>query len=243
MARYSIPTDQFDKWRKSVHGQAFAAGNPNAPTCNGCHGAHASTPPDASSVARACGRCHEDEMLLLRAEPALAGLPQAGARAVRRLPRQPRRRARERNHGRHGPGLHVHEVPRSRRQAEAGRRRHRWAAPERARSRRFGARRRRACARPGPAHVGRRLRARPRHDRGDEGPGRRAHARRGARPGRGRRIDQAVNDTLSLVADAQRARTIERRGYYLALALGGLLLVALILKARQLDRRHGQGVP
>ncbi len=78
MSKYDIRTDQFDKWSKSVHGLAFAAGNPNAPTCTGCHGAHASTPPDASSVARACGRCHEEEMHLFEQSPHSQGFRKRG---------------------------------------------------------------------------------------------------------------------------------------------------------------------
>ena len=56
-------------------------------------------------------------------------------------------------------------------------------------------------------------------------------------------IDQAASDTLALVANAERARKTERRGYYVALALAGLLLLTLTLKARQLDRRRARGVP
>ena len=78
MARYQIPTDQVSKWERSVHGQAFRNGNPNAPTCTGCHGAHASTPPDASSVARACGRCHEEEMGFFEQSPHSKGFRERG---------------------------------------------------------------------------------------------------------------------------------------------------------------------
>ena len=84
------------KWEQSVHGQAFRKGNPNAPTCTGCHGAHSATPPDASSVARACGRCHEEEMKFFEQSPHSKGFRKRGLARVRRLPRQPRRRARRR---------------------------------------------------------------------------------------------------------------------------------------------------
>jgi hypothetical protein len=73
-----IPTDQFDKWEHSVHGEAFKKGNPNAPTCTGCHGAHSAAPPDTSSVAHACGRCHEEEMNFFEQSPHSKGFRQRG---------------------------------------------------------------------------------------------------------------------------------------------------------------------
>ncbi len=56
-------------------------------------------------------------------------------------------------------------------------------------------------------------------------------------------IDAAVGETLTLVSNAEHARRVERRGYYLALGLGALLLLSLALKAIQLDRRRRQGGP
>jgi len=56
-------------------------------------------------------------------------------------------------------------------------------------------------------------------------------------------IDASAGETLRLVSDAERARRLERRGYYLALGLGVVLLVTLALKAIQLDRRRRQGGP
>lgn len=78
MVRYNLRTDQFSKWEKSVHGEAFKSGNPNAPTCTGCHGAHSAAPPDASSVARACGRCHEVEMGFFEQSPHSKGFRSRG---------------------------------------------------------------------------------------------------------------------------------------------------------------------
>ncbi len=78
MSKYTIPTDQFDKWEHSVHGEAFKKGNPNAPTCTGCHGAHSAAPPDTSSVAHACGRCHEEEMNFFEQSPHSKGFRQRG---------------------------------------------------------------------------------------------------------------------------------------------------------------------
>ena len=78
MAKYPIPTDQFEKWKRSVHGEAFAKGDPNAPTCTGCHGAHSAAPPDTASVARACGRCHEEEMNFFEQSPHSKGFRARG---------------------------------------------------------------------------------------------------------------------------------------------------------------------
>ena len=78
MAKYEIPTDQASKWERSVHGVAFATGNPNAPTCTGCHGPHSATPPEASSVGRACGRCHEEELRFFEQSSHSKGFRQRG---------------------------------------------------------------------------------------------------------------------------------------------------------------------
>ncbi len=243
MKRYSIATDQWDKWRRSVHGEAFAAGDPNAPTCTGCHGAHASTPPDASSVARACGRCHEQEMQLFEQSPHSQGFRKRGlAQCVA-------------CHGNHdvarasalmvgtGPDAtcmkcHAHDdKPRQAADAIAGLLR--------------GAREHAADAReavasaeakglrvPGAAYALDRVTSKELEVRGV------VHtldpARVEAVVGE---IDAAVGDALRLVRDAERARTLERRGYYVTLGLSGLLLLLLVLKAMQLDRRSRRGVP
>lgn len=54
-----ISHDQYEKWRKSVHGEAMLKkGDLSAPTCNDCHGNHGAVPPQVDSVANACGACH-----------------------------------------------------------------------------------------------------------------------------------------------------------------------------------------
>jgi hypothetical protein len=59
MASYKIPTDQYDKYRQSVHGQALLGkGDISAPSCNSCHGNHGAAPPGVSSVSNVCGTCH-----------------------------------------------------------------------------------------------------------------------------------------------------------------------------------------
>ncbi|MBI2216137.1 MAG: cytochrome c3 family protein [Candidatus Rokubacteria bacterium] len=59
MAAYRIPTDQRDKYRRSVHWKAMSVkGDLSAPTCNDCHGNHGAAPPGISWVGNVCGQCH-----------------------------------------------------------------------------------------------------------------------------------------------------------------------------------------
>ena len=59
MAKYKLPTNQFEDYRKSVHWEALAQrGDLSAPSCASCHGNHGATPPQVSSVAAVCGTCH-----------------------------------------------------------------------------------------------------------------------------------------------------------------------------------------
>jgi len=59
MAKYRLPTNQFDEYRQSVHWEALAKRrDPSAPSCASCHGNHGATPPQVASVAAVCGTCH-----------------------------------------------------------------------------------------------------------------------------------------------------------------------------------------
>ncbi len=59
MKDYHIPTDQYDKFARSVHGIALLQrGDVSAPACNDCHGNHGATPPGVESVSNVCGTCH-----------------------------------------------------------------------------------------------------------------------------------------------------------------------------------------
>jgi len=59
MKPYGIPTDQFEKYRTSVHYQAMAVrGDLSAPTCTSCHGNHGAVPPGVDSVKDVCANCH-----------------------------------------------------------------------------------------------------------------------------------------------------------------------------------------
>ena len=63
-----IPTDQYARWRVSVHAKAlFEKSDMGAPTCNDCHGNHGATPPGVESVSFVCGQCHGREAELFRA--------------------------------------------------------------------------------------------------------------------------------------------------------------------------------
>lgn len=53
-----LPTNQLAEYRTSVHGRALARGDLGAPRCNTCHGNHAATPPGIASVSRSCSICH-----------------------------------------------------------------------------------------------------------------------------------------------------------------------------------------
>jgi hypothetical protein len=59
MKAYKIPTDQYEKFSKSVHGVALLQKNDvSAPACNSCHGNHGAAPPGVESVSKVCGTCH-----------------------------------------------------------------------------------------------------------------------------------------------------------------------------------------
>jgi predicted CXXCH cytochrome family protein len=54
-----IPTNQLADYEKSVHYAALTKGNDlSAPTCNDCHGNHGAAPPGIGAVANVCGTCH-----------------------------------------------------------------------------------------------------------------------------------------------------------------------------------------
>ncbi|HEX9160142.1 MAG TPA: hypothetical protein VF980_00430 [Thermoanaerobaculia bacterium] len=66
-AGHPLPTNQFAKWRVSVHAKAmYEKGDLSAPTCNDCHGNHGATPPGIESVSFVCGKCHAREAELFR---------------------------------------------------------------------------------------------------------------------------------------------------------------------------------
>jgi hypothetical protein len=59
MAPYDIPTNQFALYQQSVHGIALLEKQDfRAPTCATCHGTHGAAPPGFQEVANVCGDCH-----------------------------------------------------------------------------------------------------------------------------------------------------------------------------------------
>ncbi len=70
MAEYGIPTDQYDGYRKSVHGEALFENNDlGAPVCNDCHGNHGALPPGMASISHVCGNCHAMQAQLFDKSP------------------------------------------------------------------------------------------------------------------------------------------------------------------------------
>ena len=68
MAEFKIPTDQYMKYKKSVHAKAlYDRQDLSAPTCNDCHGNHGAAPPGLTSVANVCGQCHARQGELFQA--------------------------------------------------------------------------------------------------------------------------------------------------------------------------------
>jgi hypothetical protein len=59
MGPYDIPVDQHEKYVRSVHHEAMIEGGDiSAPTCNDCHGNHGAAPPGLAWVGNVCGQCH-----------------------------------------------------------------------------------------------------------------------------------------------------------------------------------------
>lgn len=59
MKEYGIPTDQYEKYSRSVHGVALLQDyDTGSPACNDCHGNHGAVPPGVKSIAHVCSSCH-----------------------------------------------------------------------------------------------------------------------------------------------------------------------------------------
>jgi predicted CXXCH cytochrome family protein len=79
MAQYKIPTDQFEKYARSVHGIALLEKNdPGAPACNSCHGNHGAAPPGVESISQVCGTCHALNAELFSGSPHKAAFEKKG---------------------------------------------------------------------------------------------------------------------------------------------------------------------
>ena len=245
MVKYELRTDQVSKWERSVHGQAFKKGNPNAPTCNSCHGAHAATPPEASSVARACGRCHEEEAEFFEQSPHSRGFRRRGlAECV----------ACHSNHDvAPATALLVGTTPdatctKCHKQDEA--KKPLKVAEEisgllrGARARAAEARASLAGARESGLHIAGAAYALDQVSTAElklRGVVHTLDPSRLEAPVAA--VERAVVAAQKLVTDAEQTRRTERKGYYLALALASALFVSLVLKSVQLERKRREGTP
>jgi hypothetical protein len=71
MRQYDLPTDQYAKYKESIHGIRLAEGDLNVTTCFDCHGGHqilkANDPASTvypSNVPGLCSGCHSDQDLM-----------------------------------------------------------------------------------------------------------------------------------------------------------------------------------
>ena len=238
MSKYTIPTDQFDKWEHSVHGEAFRKGNPNAPTCTGCHGAHSAAPPDTSSVAHACGRCHEQEMNFFEQSPHSKGFRQRGfAQCVVCHSNHDVAPATELLVGTsdnatcmkcHSKDDKPRDVAGSISNLLGG-------------ARQKAAQARDSVKRAGDMglHVGGAQYALDKLATAELKLRAVVHTLDPARvQQRVNDVDANADEALRIVADAEQSRVRERRGYFVALGLAGVLFVLLRLRAAQLDKRR-----
>jgi predicted CXXCH cytochrome family protein len=77
MKPFGIPSDQYDKYKTSVHANAiYVKQDLSAPTCNDCHGNHGAAPPGIASVANVCGQCHARQAELFQTSPHKAAFDQ-----------------------------------------------------------------------------------------------------------------------------------------------------------------------
>jgi predicted CXXCH cytochrome family protein len=80
MQAYGIPTDQLPKYQESVHWMTMSVkGDLAAPTCNDCHGNHGAAPPGVSWVGNVCGQCHTVQAEFFTKSPHAQIFAQLGA--------------------------------------------------------------------------------------------------------------------------------------------------------------------
>jgi hypothetical protein len=75
----SIPTDQLEKYKLSVHGKKrLEERDPGAPACSDCHGNHGAAPPGVYAVTHVCGKCHLTQAELFEASTHAAHFREGG---------------------------------------------------------------------------------------------------------------------------------------------------------------------
>lgn len=238
MRAYGTPTDQAASWRKSVHGRAFLSGNDAAPTCSGCHSPHSGAL-GGISVAAACGRCHAEERRLFLASPHARpfrelGLAQCvpchGEHDVSEsswLFGMSPESACSRCHARSVKPKQVAERIGSVLAHLSQKQKRVQLRLERAQA--AGLHAPNAVLALAQARSGRLQLSAKTHDLSIEHLNAQASAL-------GRLVDRAQ----AAIDSAERARKVERRGYYAALAVSALLLLLLVLKSVQLSRRRAR---
>jgi len=83
MAPYDIPTNQFDLYQQSVHGHALLDNQDfRAPNCATCHGTHGAAPPGFEEVANVCGSCHTATQDYYLKSPHASGDEESGPKCV-----------------------------------------------------------------------------------------------------------------------------------------------------------------
>jgi len=81
MKGFNIPTDQYEKFKISVHGQALLEKRDlAAPACNDCHGNHGAMPPNVASIVDICGTCHANNQRLFQESHLDTAFTKIGAR-------------------------------------------------------------------------------------------------------------------------------------------------------------------
>lgn len=79
MKEYTIPTNQEEKYKQSVHAEAlYEKKDLSAPVCNDCHGNHGAYPPEVESISNVCRKCHPSPAKLFSASPHQAAFSQLG---------------------------------------------------------------------------------------------------------------------------------------------------------------------
>jgi hypothetical protein len=84
MASYGIPTDQYEQYEKSVHGDRLLVKKDlKAPECADCHGIHGASPPGFTDIANVCSYCHGKIAEYFKESPHYIGkTKEKGARCV-----------------------------------------------------------------------------------------------------------------------------------------------------------------
>jgi predicted CXXCH cytochrome family protein len=238
MNSYGLPINEKAKWQRSAHARALLGGNPQAPSCTGCHGPHSATPPRATTVGRVCGQCHPDQLEAFRQSP--------HSKAYRKLglsecvpchdPHEARRSSWDINSSEFVCNrCHAKDAVPRQVAAELSR----IVTTARARLDRAKARYEALKAQGINVHG-----AQYSLDQLDTEQQKLSITLHSLNPGRLRlpmaAVIEAADRSEKLISAAQRERQMRRRGYFVALGLAVLLLLLLVAKSVQLARQRSR---